>query len=58
MDERFGRSGGPVPVHRLYRRAEEVEDHLLRIPVPPFSPAEAGERPSPQSAPVAPGEGS
>lgn len=28
----------PGALHRLYRRAEEVEDHLVRVPVPPVEP--------------------
>jgi hypothetical protein len=36
LEERRRIASGPVPTHRLYLRAEEVEGHLTRVPVPPF----------------------
>ncbi len=35
MDERRKIAASPVPTHRLYLKAEEIEGHLTRVPVPP-----------------------
>lgn len=40
--ERRRLAGGPVKVHHLYRKAEDVEGHLSRVPVPPFAPRGGG----------------
>ena len=34
LDERRRISSGPVATHRLYLKAEEIEGHLTRVPVP------------------------
>ncbi len=38
-EERRRLADEPVKVHRFYRRAEEVEEHLVKVPVPPVMPA-------------------
>jgi hypothetical protein len=47
LEERRKRANEPVKVHRLYRRAEGIEDHLRKVPVPPVIPTwrTGGDRP-------------
>lgn len=42
-DERRRISDAPVNTHQKYRRAEEVEEHLVKVPVPPVSPVGGGQ---------------
>ncbi len=36
QEERHKRASAPVTTHHLYRKAEGVEDHLVKVGVPPF----------------------
>ena len=36
-EERRKLVGAPVPAHHLYRKAEGIEDHLVKVGVPPFT---------------------
>jgi hypothetical protein len=36
LEERRRIKTEPVPTHRLYLKAEEIEGHLSKVPVPPF----------------------
>jgi hypothetical protein len=52
LEERRRIARDPVTTHHLYRKAEGVEDHLVKVGVPPVTPlaewrAEAGEGPEP-----------
>jgi hypothetical protein len=40
----------PVPIHRLYRKAEGVEDHLVRVAVPPVVAAGRDDQAGPDRA--------
>src|SRR5262249_13016449 len=42
-EERRNRASGPARSHHLYRKAEGIDDHIVRIPVPPVVPKEAPE---------------
>jgi hypothetical protein len=44
-DERRRIKYDPVVVHRLYRKAEDVPDHVVRVPVPPVNRAPPGTPP-------------
>ena len=35
-EERRRRASGPLKVHSLYRKGDEIEGHVTRVPVPPF----------------------
>jgi hypothetical protein len=37
LEERRRVASTPTPTHRLYLKAEEIEDHLTKVPVPPFT---------------------
>ncbi len=39
LEERRRIARGSVPTHRLYLKAEEIEGHLTKIPVPPVVPS-------------------
>ena len=38
LAERRRLAAGPVRTHKLYRKAEGIEDHLVTVPVPPVVP--------------------
>jgi hypothetical protein len=41
-DERQKRADLPVSTHHLYRKAEEIEGHLVKVSVPPVVPSRGG----------------
>jgi hypothetical protein len=44
--ERERRANEPVNTHLMYRRAEEVEEHLVKVPIPPVRPVGSGPPPA------------
>jgi hypothetical protein len=49
LAERRRIARGPVPTHKLYHKAEDIEGHLVKIPVPPVVPTWQGSGPTPMS---------
>lgn len=45
LDERRRLAATPRPTHRLYLKAEEIEGHLTRVPVPPVVPTRKADEP-------------
>ena len=41
-DERRRIAGTEAPTHKLYRKADDVANHLVKVPVPPVAPIAGG----------------
>jgi hypothetical protein len=49
LDERRRILHEPTTIHKLYHKAEDIEGHLVKIPVPPVVPTWGGPGPAPTS---------